>query len=126
MNVFKNIFNWVYKRQRTRFGKTESAIVGVLALSILIWINIKSFIMLFYYFEFIPNVLDSNFEAALSGSLVMLCVGVYIFTTKYHLKIESQSSIKNLKGQQIKNTFLISYILLTFVFFLLMVRLIHA
>lgn len=126
MNVFKNIFNWVYRRQRTRFGKTESAIVGVLALSILIWINIKSLLMLFYYFEFIPKVLDSNFGAAISGSLVMLCIGVYIFTTKYYLKIENHSNNRNPKGQQIQNTFMISYVLMTFVFFLLMVRLIHA
>lgn len=126
MNVFKNIFNWVYRRQRTRFGKTESAIVGVLALSILIWINIKSLLMLFYYFEFIPKVLDSNFGAAISGSLVMLCIGVYIFTTKYYLKIENHSNNRKPKGQQIQNTFMISYVLMTFVFFLLMVRLIHA
>jgi hypothetical protein len=126
MNVFKNIFYWVYRRQRTRYGETESAIVGILALSILIGINLKSFQMLFNYVDLLPEFFNSNFEAALSGLLIMMCLGIYIFSTKCHLKIENQTTVISSRRHLFEKAIMISYILATFVFFFLMVRLIHS
>lgn len=125
MGVFKNIFFGVYKKQRTRYGKTESAIVAILALSILIWINLKSLLLLFNYVDLLPETLDSNLEAALSGLFIMICLGIYIFTTKCYLKIENQTMNISSRGQQFEKVIVLSYILVTFVFFFLMVKLIH-
>lgn len=119
MQVFKFIFSWVYRRQRSVYGSIESALVGILALSILVWINLKTLFMVLLHFNFIPGIPNSNLFAVISGLIVMIIIGVLVFKTDYYKRLDNTSVSKE---DTIIKILAIGYIIFTFgIFFILVI-----
>ena len=122
MNIYHYLFYRLYKRQNTKYSKTESVVFAVIALSIFLFLNIFTLGIFFYRLNFLPVFIESKFQVIILVFLIIIINLLIFFRRKKYLNLESKYQGIKKKNNTIGTVVIILYVILSLIIFIIAVN----
>lgn len=119
MNIYHYLFYRIYKRQNTKFSKTESVIFSVIVLSSVLFLNIFTLGIFFYRLDFLPVFIESKFQVLILAFSIIVFNLLVFFRRKKYLYIESKFQEISKNKNTVGTIIIILYVVLSFIVFFL-------